>query len=338
MSSRHPGRRILAVLMTAAVLCGMAAVPAAAEPGDDTGDEGSNASLAQVLDESTRGWIEAKDKFDASVKNQADLTAKLAATEAELAKVTEQVSAIAVAAYRTGPLTTFVALMDSGSPTGFAERAGSIDEIAHHNDNLLRELNRLQKDQGAQKAALEAEVKLQQEQVAVMAAKKKEAEKGLAQAGGPSNGFVSANLPLAQPSPRNASGGWSPESCKVNDPTTTGCITQRLLHAMEQAQAAGFKRFVSCYRPSGPYEHPKGRACDFSVQSKPGFGGVAAGEDKVYGANLATYFVKNADRLGVMYVIWFRQIWTPAVGWHHYSGVGGDPSSDHTNHVHLSIL
>src|SRR5688572_27606573 len=183
MSSRHPGRRILAVLMTAAVLCGLAAAPAAAEPGDDTGDEGSNATLAQVLDESTRGWIEAKEKFDASVKNQADLTAKLAATEAELAKVTEQVSAIAVAAYRTGPLTTFVALMDSGSPTGFAERAGSIDEIAHHNDNLLRDLNQLKKDQAAQKAALESEVKLQQEQVAVMAAKKKEAEKGLAQAG-----------------------------------------------------------------------------------------------------------------------------------------------------------
>lgn len=324
--------------MTAAVLCGMAANPAAAEPGDDTGDEGSNASLAQVLDESTRGWIEAKDKYDASVKNQADLTAKLAATETELAKVTEQVSAIAVAAYRTGPLTTFVALMDSGSPTSFAERAGSIDEIAHHNDHLLRDLNQLKKDQAAQKAALEGEVKLQQEQVAVMAAKKKEAEKGLAQAGGPSNGFVSANLPLAQPSPRNASGGWTPEGCKVNDPTTTGCITQRTLHAMEQAQAAGFKRFVSCYRPSGPYEHPKGRACDFSVQSKPGFGGIAAGEDKVYGANLATYFVKNADRLGVMYVIWFRQVWTPAVGWHHYSGVGGDPSSDHTNHVHLSVL
>ena len=31
MSSRHPGRRILAVLMTAAVLCGMAAAPAAAD-------------------------------------------------------------------------------------------------------------------------------------------------------------------------------------------------------------------------------------------------------------------------------------------------------------------
>jgi len=338
MSSRHPYRRVFVALLAAAVLGGISATPAFAEPGDTPGDEGADASLAQVLDESTRAYVEAKEKFDASVKHQAELTVQLQTTTARLAAMAEQVSSIAVAAYRTGPLTTFAALMDSGSPEGFAARASSIDEIAHHNDNLLRDYNKLIKDQTAQKAALDAEVAAQQEQVNTMAAKKKDSEKALAQAGGPSNGFVSANLPLAQPTPRNANGSLPKESCSVNDPTTTGCITPRLLHAMQQAQAANFKRFVSCFRPSGPYEHPKGRACDFSVQAKSGFGGVAAGEDKVYGANLATYFVKNADRLGVMYVIWFRQIWTPAVGWHHYSGVGGDPSSDHTNHVHLSIL
>ncbi|MET7394454.1 hypothetical protein ABZS66_13270 [Dactylosporangium sp. NPDC005572] len=325
-------------MLAALVLGGLAATPAAAEPGDTPGDEGSNPTLAQVLDESTQAWVEAKERYDASVKHQAELTAQLQATEARLAALNDQVTAIAVAAYRTGPLSTFAVLMDSGDPDSFAQRAGSIDELAHHNDNLLREFNQLRKNQTEQKAALDAEVLTQQQQVATMAAKKKESEKALAQAGGPSNGFVSANLPLADPVKRNANGSLPKESCNQNDPTTTGCITPRLLHAMQQAQAAGFKRFVSCYRPSGPYEHPKGRACDFSVQAKSGFGGDATGEDKVYGANLATYFVKNADRLGVMYVIWYRQIWTPAIGWHHYSGAGGDPSSDHTNHVHLSIL
>ena len=38
-----------------------------------------------------------------------------------------------------------------------------------------------------------------------------------------------------------------------------------------------------------------------------------------------------------MYVIWFKQIWTPAAGWHAYHSGQGDPSSDHTNHVHMSI-
>jgi len=106
---------------------------------------------------------------------------------------------------------------------------------------------------------------------------------------------------------------------------------------MQEAQKAGFTRFVSCFRPSGPYEHPKGRACDFSAQEK-GFGGIAAGGDKVYGSNLAAFFVRNANALAVLYVIWFKQVWTPSVGWHAYSGVTGDPSGDHTNHVHLSII
>jgi hypothetical protein len=57
-----------------------------------------------------------------------------------------------------------------------------------------------------------------------------------------------------------------------------------MMHAMQEAQNDGFKRFVSCYRPSGRTSTPKGRACDFSVQTKSGFGGVAAGDDFVYAA------------------------------------------------------
>ena len=39
----------------------------------------------------------------------------------------------------------------------------------------------------------------------------------------------------------------------------------------------------------------------------------------------------------MLYVIWYRQIWLPSSGWKSYSGGNGDPSSDHTNHVHLSV-
>ena len=79
-----------------------------------------------------------------------------------------------------------------------------------------------------------------------------------------------------------------------------------------------------------------GRACDFSV-TQSGFGGTATGLNKTYGDRLAAWSRANAEALGVLYVIWYRQIWTPAVGWHYYSG-SGDPSSAHTNHVHLSML
>ena len=75
---------------------------------------------------------------------------------------------------------------------------------------------------------------------------------------------------------------------------------------------------------------------DFAAQ-RDGFGGAASGGDKTYGDNLSSYFIGNADRLGVLYVIWYRQIWLPSSGWMSYSGAYGDPSSDHTNHVHLSV-
>jgi peptidoglycan DL-endopeptidase CwlO len=39
----------------------------------------------------------------------------------------------------------------------------------------------------------------------------------------------------------------------------------------------------------------------------------------------------------VQYVIWYRQIWLPSSGWKSYTRAYGDPSSDHTNHVHLSM-
>ena len=50
------------------------------------------------------------------------------------------------------------------------------------------------------------------------------------------------------------------------------------------------------------------------------------------------WLVANADRLAVLYVIWFKRIWLPSSGWKAYTRGNGDPSSDHTNHVHLSVI
>ncbi len=171
-----------------------------------------------------------------------------------------------------------------------------------------------------------------------MAKKKKDAERALASVGGrPAGGYINPNSPLAKPAPRNSDGSWPKESCTIDDPTTGGCITPRTLHALNQAKAAGFKRYVSCHRSSGGGEHPKGRACDFAAAAGGFENRSATGGDKTYGNNLASFFIKNANRLGVLYVIWYRQIWMPGTGWRSYSG-GGSPAADHTNHVHLSML
>jgi hypothetical protein len=140
----------------------------------------------------------------------------------------------------------------------------------------------------------------------------------------------------AEPAPRNPDGSWPEEGCTIRpDPTTgTGCVTPRLVHLVQQTMAAGFPK-PGCYRVDDHGEHPKGRACDFMMTS----GGEATSAQKARGDAMAAWAVANADRLGIMYVIWFSMIWTPAEGWHPYSNPwgGDDPSGWHTNHVHISV-
>ena len=150
---------------------------------------------------------------------------------------------------------------------------------------------------------------------------------------GVTKGYVVADSPDAAPAPRNSSGGFSSEGCTEKDPTGTGgCVTKRTLHMYKETKKAGFNMFVGCYRPGGPYEHPKGRACDWSLQ-KSGFSSYDTDKEFKYGNDLMAFLVRNGDKLGIYYVIWNRKIWFPANGWSDYHGV-----SAHTDHVHVSML
>jgi hypothetical protein len=319
---------LVAVLLAAAVaLIGLPAEPAAAAPTDD---EGGTATLRQQLDAASKGFVAAQNTLAKSKKRQQELTTQLAQLERDLVVKTEVIGEVANVAYQRGRLGPISALLNSSSPEGFIDRAAALDAVAATEDKKLRDLLDT-KDQAARaKLAIDGEIREQQKQVQVMAARKKQAETALKNAGGGQSG--------SGPSGGGSSGtaaSFNGGSGCVDDPTTSGCITPRLLHALNQAKAAGFTRYVSCFRSGGSGEHPKGRACDFAAQ-RGGFGGTATGGDKTYGDNLANYFVKNASRLGVLYVIWFREIWLPSSGWKSYSGCC-DPSSYHTNHVHLSV-
>ncbi|MFD0822828.1 coiled-coil domain-containing protein [Micromonospora zhanjiangensis] len=320
---------------TAAAVADVAVAVAAPNP--NPGDEGGTKKLRDALEAAARGHIDAQAKLDASTKRQTELTGRLRDVEARLVDLTAQVGAVAARSYRLGRLTPYSMMLNSASPDELLQRSAALELISQLDSQKLRDLTDSRAQATEAKAAIDAEVVQQRKQVAVMAQKKKDAERALAAVGGATSaGFVNANSPLAKPAPRNSDGSWPSESCNVDDPTTGSCITPRTLHAMQQAQAAGFKRYVSCHRSGGGGEHPKGRACDFSAAAG-GFENVSAtGGDRTYGNNLAAYFIKNAGRLGVLYVIWYRQIWMPGTGWRSYDGAGS-PAADHTNHVHLSM-
>jgi len=327
----------LAPLVAGATLLVTPAAPAGAAPGGSTStaDDGDdNPLLNDVLDSTGRRYLAAKAAVAKSTKTQLGLALDVKSAEARRDALVPQVNAIAAQQYRTGGLTSASFMLNSTSTDTFLERAISLGEMNALNDSKLHELDQAINEVTTAKARLDHEVAAQNQSLASMAKQKQAAEQALALVGGKSltGGFVVAKSPEADPAPRNADGGFSPESCSVNDPTTDGCITPRTYHMYLEVKKAGFNRFVGCHRNGGPFEHPKGRACDWSLQ-KSGFSVAHNADMKNYGNNVMAFLVRNADRLGVLYVIWYAQIWFPATGWKTYHG----PSS-HKDHVHVSML
>ncbi|MGC9665805.1 coiled-coil domain-containing protein [Planosporangium sp. 12N6] len=349
---------LVAALLAAAVLVGLLpAGPVHAAPGA-AGPEGGASSLRDQLDAAARGYNDAAARLETSKTRQGQLNEQMRVTESQLAQLNAAVAELAATAYKGGRADSLLALMDSETPDGLLQRATALETRARMEDAQLRRLADAKAAQQRQQAALAAEITVQQAQLAEMDARKKAAEKALAASGGGASttGPVGTPAVPGQPAgaatttpapatgaasatavPRRADGSLAPESCSVDDPTTSGCLTPRTLHALQQAKAAGFTHFVSCYRPQEDGgEHPRGRACDFAAATG-GFGGVATGAERDYGNRLAAWFIANAKALGVLYVIWFKQIWMPSTGWRAYNNGNGDPASDHTNHVHLSV-
>jgi peptidoglycan DL-endopeptidase CwlO len=350
-------RRLATVLAVLVATSGLAlAAPTSASaaprpfaaPGDSGDDgEGGSKSLIKQLEAASKGFVEAKEALDRSKKRQQELSAKLKELDTQLGPKQAALDEIVQRAYRTGRLGPMTAMITADSTGSMLDRAQTLETIAVKQDRAVRDLKDSRDQQAQAKTAIDTAVRDQQRQLTVMAKRKNQAESALKAAnaangtsdssssggGSSSDGGSSA---LAAPAPRNSDGSLPGESCSVNDPTTSGCITPRTLHAMQEAKKDGFNHFIACFRHQNSGEHPKGRACDWAAD-KGGFGGDATGASKDYGNRLANYFIKNASRLGILYVIWYRRIWLPSSGWKSYSGAGGDPSSDHTNHVHMSM-
>jgi peptidoglycan DL-endopeptidase CwlO len=308
--------------------------PVLTAPGGDAPEEGGDQLLSDVLESTGRRYVAAKNSLEKSKKRQLQLTLELQKAEAKRNALLPQVAAVAAQSYRNGPLTGTAFMLQSHDSTNFIERAMSLGEIGELNGHKVAQYQAVADEVERNKAAIDQAVKQADKETQAIRTSQKEAERALALVGGNSltRGFVDATSRQAAPAPRNSDGGFSPESCSVNDPTTSGCITPRTMHMYKEVKKAGFNRFVGCHRNGGPFEHPKGRACDWSLQTS-GFSVAHNADMRKYGNDLMAFLVRNADRLGILYVIWFKQIWFPATGWKIYHG----PSA-HTDHVHVSML
>ena len=331
-------KRRLSLFVVFATIIAVFASAGTAYADPETDDEGGTKTLREKLEEASIGYYAAREKLTASQKRQADLTIQLRDSELSLTRMTAEVGKIAAARYKGSQLGVLNGLFTGDrDPTTLLQGAAVADYLIWRDDAQLHEYRETRDKSDQQKKQLEAELAIQAKAFSDLDAQKRSAEKALASVGGLVSAGYSGPVPEAQPAPRTANGGWPRETQSVQDPTEPGGrITPRMYHALTEARLAGFTRYTHCWRTQSSGEHPKGRACDFSAE-KTGFGGVATGEAKAYGTRLAAWCMANANALGVLYVIWFRQIWMPGIGWRTYSS-SSDPSSAHTNHVHLSVL
>lgn len=131
----------------------------------------------------------------------------------------------------------------------------------------------------------------------------------------------------------------------VDDPTTTGQITQRTAHILAQVRKQFPTSAWSCFspRPGQPSEHSLGRACDGTFGNSIGV--AARGPALDLGWKVANWMKANAETLGVEYLIWQGKIWSftrTAEGWRPYSGGGmHDPAGitgGHYDHLHFTAI
>ncbi|PZG04086.1 coiled-coil domain-containing protein [Nonomuraea aridisoli] len=92
---------------------------------------------------------------------------------------------------------------------------------------------------------------------------------------------------------------------------------------------------IGCYRPiQDGGEHPLGRACDFMLSQG---GAMPSAAELERGDEIAAWAVKNARRLGIMYVIYRQRIWHVRTGsWRPMSDRGGT-TANHYDHPHISV-
>jgi len=139
---------------------------------------------------------------------------------------------------------------------------------------------------------------------------------------------VSLPAQVEQPSP------YLPQvSCDPNPKPGVQAFEELILNTFQHGHSGGITR--DCDAPGvagGRSEHKEGRAWDWMLD-----GGDYA--DQVAGTRAVNWLLAddavNARRLGVMYLIWNRRIWSAhdaATGWRPYDY--GDP---HTSHVHFSF-
>ncbi|MDT0327326.1 coiled-coil domain-containing protein [Nocardiopsis lambiniae] len=224
----------------------------------------------------------------------------------------EQVRALAYASYTNSGIDPSMSLFVEASPDEIIDRAVVIDYLATSNQDKIDQLAQaLERDQKAQKAAEES-LEEAEADLNVLEERRSEVQELIA----------------AHPS--------QPMEGPLNITPRTAQMRQLVIDEFGEGKEQGG---VGCYRAVGGWvrgEHPLGRACDFMLSKN----GQMPPQDQIdRGWAIAEWSRENADRLGIMYVIYRQQIWDVRRGDTDWRAMGdrGNITENHFDHVHISM-
>lgn len=321
-AQRPPGRprRYTGAAAIAVVLLLVAGQPAQADPGESVSPQAKLDRLderSERLAEAYNGELVALGDVRRSARRAA---ARAKGVRQELKRARRQVAHLAAEKYMNGGNASTFRLLMSGEPQAMLDRATTIDYLAERAVQKIKAVQRLTATAHRSRRAARAKV-------AEVRRELERLEQNRARVRRLIERYQEQAAELAE---RAA----SPPSSSVAVP---GDITPR----MSQVYSEIVSRFgegygVGCYRPDDSGEHPLGRACDFMLSSG---GAVPSSAQVQRGYDIAEWAQANADRLGIMYIIYRQRIWDIrcGCGWEPMED-RGSATANHVDHVHISVF
>lgn len=158
---------------------------------------------------------------------------------------------------------------------------------------------------------------------------------GSSDSGNPDGGDGSNPTMALSNTPSFVAAGSRPSNVPVGVAAGVKPVTRAGLYSVARAFPQLHSFGGRAGRPGNWSDHPKGLAIDIMI---PGWN---TDKGKALGNAVANYFVQNATKLHVKYIIWNRQKWNPSVNnkWRPYTHPSGvhNATLDHRNHVHVSF-
>jgi len=317
VSPSSAARRRGAVVLTAAAALLLVLSPSAhADPDDEPSLEELNErveALEEEYDAELVQYTSAKEEAEQAADELDEIQEKLEAAR-------EDVAVIAASQYKSSGFDPVIEIVVSSSPEQMLSDAALIGQVSHISGERVAALTELKEE--AEQAKEEADAKLAEaeELVEDLEAQRDEV-------------LAKIEEYEAEQVPATTGTGSVPDSARGWG--FDGATPRMAAIRDEIISTFGAPYPVGCLRPGDPGEHGSGRACDFMMSAG---GAMPSAANRDLGWQIAEYAKANADRLGVMYVIWEQKIWdsrNPGAGWKPMAD-RGSVTQNHYDHVHIS--